>query len=95
MRVGSADDDRQRDSTRVDQQAALAPVFSLSIGLASLPEFHKETFILPTLKMRVNGAGSAELARQRLPLTAGAQHIDDGSENLSWGIGFRPAPGLR
>jgi len=27
MRVGSADDDRQRDSTRVDQQAALAPIF--------------------------------------------------------------------
>jgi hypothetical protein len=27
VRVGSAYDDRQRDATRVDQQAALAPVF--------------------------------------------------------------------
>jgi hypothetical protein len=32
--------------------------------------------------MRVNGAGRAELARQRLPLTTGVQHVDDGGEYL-------------
>ena len=32
--------------------------------------------------MRMNGAGRAELVRQRLPLTAGAQHIDDRGKDL-------------
>ncbi len=115
MRVGYAGDDRQRDSMHVDQQAALARIFSRVrwigsnamfcqrslahravdrllppgdvfhldvLGHAHLPELYEETLLVPVLKMRVDGAARAKLVRYRLPLTAGAQHIDDGGEYL-------------
>jgi hypothetical protein len=58
MRVGSADGDRQRDSTRVDQQAAFAVVFSLSVGLAPTHCFARGAFPM---------ARSTDCQRQAMP----------------------------
>jgi len=49
----------------------------------SAPQAHKESFLLPWLKVMVNGAGAAETLGERLPLTTGAEHIDDGGKNLA------------
>jgi hypothetical protein len=45
--------------------------------------------------MRVNGAGRAELARQRLPLTTGVQHVDDGGEYLPRRHGLPSRTGIK
>ena len=51
---------------------------------AGLPDCFKEARLLPFEKALVNGAGAAKaLSRQRLPLTAGAQHKHDGLEHLA------------
>jgi len=47
----------------------------------------------PLLEIMVNGTGTAKALGQRLPLATGAQHIHDGSENLTWRNGFAATAG--
>jgi len=48
-----------------------------------LPEPGEESLLLPLLKMFVNGAGAAKFFGHGFPLTAGAQDINDGGEDLA------------
>src|ERR1700736_2763471 len=52
------------------------------LGQSGSPYLEKKTFLLPALKIGVHGAGTAVLLGQRLPLTAGAKHIDNRREDL-------------
>src|ERR1700692_2670722 len=52
------------------------------LGQAGLPDLHEKAFPLPTLEIRVHGAGAAVLLGQSLPLAAGAKHINNRRENL-------------
>ena len=62
-------------------------------GKAKLPQCLKDTRLLPFKKSGVNGAGTAvTLARQCLPLTPGAQHIDDPFKDQSRVFGFASTP---
>jgi hypothetical protein len=50
------------------------------LGQTLPPDPKEEAFLLPTLEMRVYGAGAAILLRQCLPLTSGPKHVDEGRE---------------
>src|ERR1035438_9294962 len=52
------------------------------LGQSGSPYLDEEAFTLPALEMSMHGAGAAVLFGQRLPLTAGAKHIDNRRENL-------------
>jgi len=76
---------RQRRLTRRPVHALPAPgdPFHLVVlGQAGLPYLQEKPLPLPALEVGVHGAGAAVLLGQRLPLAAGAKHIDNRRKNL-------------
>jgi len=52
------------------------------LSQSGLPQTKKEACLLPLLKMQMYSTGAAKLAWKSLPLAAGAQHVNDGGEDL-------------
>ena len=53
------------------------------LGQPGLPQMKKKALLLPSLKVRMHRAGTAEFIGKRLPLTTGSQHINDGRKYLA------------
>jgi hypothetical protein len=53
------------------------------LGQSGLPQTKEKTLCLPPLKVCMNCAGTPKFTRQRFPLAARAQHINDGGKDLA------------
>ena len=76
---------RQRSLAHGAVNALPFPADTLHLVVFSqsgLPQTEEKAHPLPALKMRVHCAGTAEFARQRLPLATGAQHLNNGLKHL-------------
>ena len=95
--VGAHAFDGQRSLSQASIQALPAPGDALHLivlSQAGLPNLQEKAFSLPLLEVSVHGAGAAKLPGQCLPLTAGAQHIDNGRKNLPRGHRLSAPSGL-
>jgi hypothetical protein len=84
---------RQRSFARGPVYALPFPGDALHLvvfGQSRLPETKKKARLLPALKMRMHCAGAAKFPRQRLPLAARAQHVNDGREDPPGRHGLSP-----